>query len=229
MIQHARTPSGQARLRLANADSGRVEARGTSTVVVAGLVPVTSIIPALCLKSEIAGTGPAMTPPRESILKTLTRLLDGRQQPRAAMAAPERPGFNDLLRPALDNPPTRTVNHRIVERKPRRNGRIVGAALAPSLGKIALQELDIGDAVDDAATRILCQVLREIGHHFGRGMGSQRTEILVAVRGLNFAEQALERIIVGIRDAHIIAALTSASTACALPAAQTQGPERARG
>src|SRR5258706_7617707 len=159
----------------------------------------------------------------------LTRLLDGGQQPRAAMDAPEGPGLNDLLRPALDNPPTGTVDHGIVKREPHRKGRIVGAALAPSLCKIALQELDIGDAVHDAAARILCQILGEIGPHFGRGMGSQRTEILVAVRGLNFAEQALERIIVGIRDAHIIAALTSASTACALPAAQTQGPERARG
>src|SRR5258706_2538173 len=153
----------------------------------------------------------------------LTRRLDGGQQPRAARDAPEGPGPNALLRLTLDTPPASTIDHGIVEREPHRNGRIVGAALAPSLCKIALQELDIGDAVHDAAARILRQILREIGHHFGRGMGSQRPEILVAVRGLNFPEQALERIIVGIRDAHIIAALTSAGTACALPTENTHG------
>src|SRR5260370_36310675 len=145
------------------------------------------------------------------------------------MDAPEGPGLNDLLRPALDYPPTGAVNHRIVERKPHRNRRIVGAALAPSFRKIALQELDIGDAVHDAAACVLRQILGEIGYHFGRRVGPQRIEILVAVRGLNFTEQPLEPIIVGTRDAHIIAALTGASAACALTTTHTRAPEKARG
>src|SRR6266852_2918934 len=142
------------------------------------------------------------------------------------MDAPEGPGLNDLLRPALDNPPTRTVDRGIVEGEPHRNSRIVGAALAPSFRKIALQQLDVGDAVHDAAARVLRQILGEIRHHFGRGTGSQHTEVLVAVRGLNVAEQALERIIVGTRDAHVIAALRSAGAACALPTARTRAPEK---
>src|SRR5882672_8985890 len=145
------------------------------------------------------------------------------------MEAPEGPGLNDLLRPTLDNPPTGAVDHRIVEGEPHRNGRVVSAALAPSFRKIALQELDIRDAVHHAAARILRQVLREIGHHFGRGAGPQRIEILVAVGALNVTEQPLEGIIVGTRDAHIIAALTRASAASALPAAHTQAPGKASG
>src|SRR5437899_2213253 len=147
------------------------------------------------------------------------------------MDAPEGPRLGDLLRPAFDNPPAGTVDRGIVEREPHRNGRIVGAALAPGFRKIALQELDIGDAVHDAAARILRQILGEIGHHFGRSAGPQGVEILAAVGALNFAEQAFEGIIVGIRDAHIVAALTSAGTACAacaLPtAALTHAPEKA--
>src|SRR6516165_3276510 len=82
------------------------------------------------------------------------RLLDRRDQPMASAHAHEGPHFGGFVRPALHNAAAVAVDGFVVERKTHRDGGVVGVALTPSLGEIALQQLDVGDTIDDALARI---------------------------------------------------------------------------
>ena len=57
---------------------------------------------------------------------------------------------------SLGSPGTaaRALDHTVLEREFYRHGRILGVAFAPSFRQIALQQLHIGDAINQAATRL---------------------------------------------------------------------------
>ena len=80
------------------------------------------------------------------------------------------------------------------------HGRIVGAAFAPGFRQIALEQLHISDAIDEAATRVARQLLGEIGQHLGRDLRAQGREVFRRISRLDVAEQLFERIIVRLGD-----------------------------
>ena len=63
-----------------------------------------------------------------------------------------------------------------------------------------MQELDVGDAVDDAAAGVRREILGKIRQHLGRDAGAQRGKIFCAVGGLDFTEQPLERVVIRLPD-----------------------------
>ena len=79
-------------------------------------------------------------------------------------------------------------------------------SVSPGSGfrRIALQELDVGQAVDDAAARVRVEVLEVVREQFRRHEIAQLADVLGAVRRLHFAEQALEGLEVGRRGADLI-------------------------
>src|SRR6516165_4069254 len=134
------------------------------------------------------------------------RLLNRRHQPMAAAHAHEGPHFGGFVRPALQHAAAVAIEGLVLERKTHRDGGVVGGALAPSLGEIALQQLDVGDAIDDALARILGQFLREVGQHFGRDEPAQPRQIFGAVSALHLAEDLLEGIEVIRREPDFVGA-----------------------
>src|SRR6476646_6326145 len=85
-------------------------------------------------------------------------LLDGRKQPIAAARAAERPQFGHFARLAtLDDAPAGAFDHAVLEREPHGDGRIVGTTFAPSFRQIALQQLYVSGAIDQAAARVAGQ------------------------------------------------------------------------
>ena len=67
-------------------------------------------------------------------------------------AAPthESPDFSGLVGAAFNHAPALAVDGGVVEGIAHRNRSVFRLTLAPCLGKVALQELHIGNAVDDA-------------------------------------------------------------------------------
>src|SRR6185437_13931651 len=97
-------------------------------------------------------------------------LLDRREHPVAAAPAHEGPdlgGFGWLLA-ARDQPARIDVDIFVYHREAHRDAGIIGIALAPGFGEIALQQARVGDLVDLAAGAVLLHVVREERHHFGR-------------------------------------------------------------
>src|SRR5437667_6598911 len=117
-------------------------------------------------------------------------LLDRREQPRAPGRAPEGPQFGRFRRTnriALEQAAARALDDLVDQREPHGDRRIFRIALAPGLGEIALQELRVGNAVDDAAAGVRGEILGEIGQHLGRDSISQGVQILCAVSSLDLA------------------------------------------
>src|SRR6516225_709605 len=145
------------------------------------------------------------------------RLLNRRHPPMAAAHAHEGPHFGGFVRPALQHAAAVAIEGLVLERKTHRDGGVVGGAPAPSLGEIALQQLDVGDAIDDALARILGQFLREVGQHFGRDEPAQPRQIFGAVGALHLAKGLFESIEVVRREPDVVGAgcarLRSRSTA----------------
>src|SRR6516165_5305417 len=134
------------------------------------------------------------------------RLLDRRHQPMAAAHAHEGPHFGGFVRPALHHAAAVAVDRLVVERKTHRDRGVVGVALTPSLGEIALQQLDVGDAIDHALARIRRQFLGEIGQHLGRDVPAQTREIFGAIGALHLAEDLFEGIEVVGREPDLVGA-----------------------
>ena len=118
----------------------------------------------------MAGTSPAIV---FNVVIAL-RLLDRRGEPVATPHAHEGPDFGRLIRPALQHTAAVAIQRLVVERETHRDGGVIGVALAPSLGEIALLQLDVGDAVDHALAGIRGEFLREIGEEFGRDVAALR-------------------------------------------------------
>src|SRR5436189_1109808 len=81
-------------------------------------------------------------------------LLDGREEPAAATDPAEGPELGDLGRPGLDNAAAIALLSHVADGVAHRDGGVVAVALAPGLGEVALQKLDVRDTVDDAARRV---------------------------------------------------------------------------
>src|SRR5690349_19151986 len=121
-------------------------------------------------------------------------LLYGREHPLPAGHPHEGPRLGHLLRAlaAVDQAPAGAIERAVGERKAHRDRRILGGALAPGFRKVALHEPYVRDPVDHATARILRQLLGEIGEHLGRDVAAQRADVLIAVGGLDVAEEPLE-------------------------------------
>src|SRR5437879_4096832 len=117
----------------------------------------------------------------------------------AAAYTHEGPHFGGFLRPALQHAAAVALDGLVVERKPHCDGGVVGVALAPRLGQVALQQLDVGDPIDDVLARIRRQLLREIGEHLGRNVPAQPREIFGAIRALHLVKGLLQGIEVIVR------------------------------
>jgi len=121
------------------------------------------------------------------------------------------------------------IHHLVVERVTHRDGRVVDVALAPSLGEIALQQLDVGDAIDDALARIGGEILREIGKDFGRREAAQPGEVFRAIRALHLAEDLLEGIEVLGSEPNLIGAGCARGLRRRATAAATESHQRTGG
>src|SRR5215471_14740583 len=138
--------------------------------------------------------------PRQSNATPL-RLLNRRKQPLAVTRAHEGPQFGGLTRPApIHGTAARAFDHLINEGKAHGDSRIVDAALAPGFRKVALLEFDAADLVDKTAARIFGELLGKIRQHLRCHSAAQSVEIFCRIRGLDFAKQALKRIIIRFTD-----------------------------
>ena len=89
-------------------------------------------------------------------LSRASGLLDRRQHPGAAARAQEGPQLRHLFRAAaLDDAAAGAIDHAVGQREAHRDGGVFVVALAPGFGQVALQKLDVGDLVDDAAAGVL--------------------------------------------------------------------------
>src|ERR1043166_2587735 len=111
-------------------------------------------------------------------------LLNRRQQPLTTTRAAEGPELGRFRRLLLDDAAGCPADHLVVERIAHRDGGVLVVALAPGFRQIALQQLDVGDLVDDAAAGVLRELLGEVRQHLRREVRAERAEVFPAAGGL---------------------------------------------
>ena len=102
-----------------------------------------------------------------------------------------------------------------------RHCRVLCVTLAPGFRQIALQQLDVGDAVDDAAAGVVGKLLGEVRQHLRRDFPPQRVEVFGRIGGLHVLEQTFEGVVIFLGDGQWLAGRRGIAAATAEHAAQS--------
>ena len=133
-----------------------------------------------------------------SRMVNLRRLLNRRELPLlrpGARRSAEGPGLGRLRWPRRTGRGLAggAVLQHVIEREAHGDGGVFVDAFAPRLRQVALQQLHVRDAVDDALAAVLLQFVVEIGGHFRRRHAAQRAKILAAIGAPAFRRAGVRR------------------------------------